>query len=484
MRFCIAERWIAYRKFAAPGRRLALLCALSACSLPLAATELRPEVLDAIRRAAEAASAPAARLPAPALPVLPSASPAGPAAPAPAAAPPAPAAAPRRPASWLPAVRVEGRLQAADIGLVINTADPYSVAVGEYYIRRRGLKPQQVLRLTLPTASTLTRDEFNHLRGRIELRFQGRKPAVQALVLAWAYPYAVDCNSIGGALALGFDADLCANSCQPSRPSRYFNSASTRPWTDLGIRPVMHLAAPTPEDAKALIDRGLLADGSLARRSRGPVTALLLETQDAPRNVRSALYPPVGGLDSAGVNLRVEPALVLPAARRLLMVATGAMRLDFAGPLDWVPGGIGDHLTSYGGALEPWHGQSTVLEWIASGATGSHGTVSEPCNHLQKFPHPQVLLQQYLQGSTLIEAYWKSVAWPQQALFIGEPLAAPFAVTEAMRQQAAAAAAAAAAASQRAAEAAARAASQAPPPAAPPDGSAEAAPKASAPAAE
>ena len=68
-----------------------------------------------------------------------------------------------------------------------------------------------------------------------------------------------------------------------------------------------------------------------------------------------------------------------------------------------------------------------MLAWIASGATASYGTVSEPCNHLQKFPHPQVLLLHYLQGSTAIEAYWKSVAWPQQGLFVGEPLAAPYA---------------------------------------------------------
>jgi uncharacterized protein (TIGR03790 family) len=397
-----------------------------------AATELRPGVLDAIRQAAEAASAPAVRLPPPS--GTPSRSGAG-AAPAPAVAPGAqqsvPARSPRRAPAWLPAVRPTGRLQAEDIGLVINTADPYSLAVGEHYIRRRGLKPQQVLRLSLPTTAVVNRDVFDHLRGRIELRFQGRKPAVQALVLAWSFPYAVDCNSIGGALALGFDAELCANSCLPSRPSRYFNATTSKPWSELGIRPVMHLAAPTVEEAKALIDRGALADGSLALRGRPPVTALLLETQDVPRNVRSVLYPPAGTLGEAGVNLRVEPALVLPAARRLLMVATGAMRLDFGAPLDWVPGGVGDHLTSFGGALEPWHGQSTALEWIASGATGSHGTVSEPCNHLQKFPHPQIFLQQYLQGVTLIEAYWKSLAWPQQSIFIGEPLAAPFAVPEA-----------------------------------------------------
>jgi hypothetical protein len=29
-------------------------------------------------------------------------------------------------------------------------------------------------------------------------------------------------------------------------------------------------------------------------------------------------------------------------------------------------------------------------------------------------------------GATAIEAYWKSVAWPAQGLFVGEPLAAPY----------------------------------------------------------
>lgn len=433
-RFCIAERGFAYWNLRC-ARDLAVAAGLGLAVLTAAgdaaATALPPEVLDVIRQAAEAASAPAVRLPSP------------------------PASPQRRQPAWMPAVRPDGRLQAADIGLVINTADPYSVAVGEHYIRRRGLKPQQVLRVSLPTTAVVNRDVFDHLRGRIELRFQGRQPVVQALVLAWSFPYAVDCNSIGGALAMGFDAELCANSCQPSRPSRYFNASTSRPWSELGIRPVMHLAAPTVEEAKALIDRGALADGSLALRSRPPVTALLLETQDAPRNVRSVLYPPAGTLGDAGVNLRVEPSFVLPASRRLLMVATGAMRLDFGAPLDWVPGGVGDHLTSFGGALEPWHGQSTALEWIASGATGSHGAVSEPCNHLQKFPHPQVFLQQYLQGATLIEAYWKSVAWPQQSLFIGEPLAAPFAIP------AAALAAAREAARRAAADAADRAAAAA-----------------------
>ncbi len=376
MRFCIAKTWIAYWKL---GRwqtsslslslALSLSLSLSMSLVPglfpaeVRAAELRPEVMEAIRQAAEAASAPAVRYPVvPALPVTPPSPPTPPArlGEPPASTPSVPAA--PRPPAWVPVSRSQGRLQAADIGLVINTADPYSVAVGEHYIRRRGLSRQQVLRIALPTGSTLTVEEFESLRGRIDQRF-GRK--TQALALAWAQPYAVGCNSIGGALALGYDAALCDNSCKPSKPSPYFNSPSARPYTDLGLRLSMHLAAPSIEAARALIDRGALADGSLALRDRQPVSVLLLLTPNDPgRGVRAGLYPPAGPMPGLGVNVRVEPALVLPAARRLLMASTGALRLDFPGPLDWVPGGLGDHLTSYGGAIDP--GTDRARSWNGS----------------------------------------------------------------------------------------------------------------------
>jgi hypothetical protein len=43
-----------------------------------------------------------------------------------------------------------------------------------------------------------------------------------------------------------------------------------------------------------------------------------------------------------------------------------------------------------------------------------------------KFPQPAVVIARYTRGETAIEAYWKSVAWPGQGVFVGEPLAAPF----------------------------------------------------------
>ncbi len=318
---------------------------------------------------------------------------------------------------------MQGRLRSRDLGLVINSADPYSVAVGRHYIQARGLTPEQVLRVTLPVRGGLTRSEFDSLQQAIAQHFGA---ATQALALAWVAPYAVECNSITGALALGFDGDLCRQSCGASRPSRYFNTATARPMAELSLRPSMLLAAPSVEQAVALIDRGVAADGSLLLRGRSPVNAMLLTTQDAARNVRAAIYPAPLLMRGPGVELHVAPAADFWTYKRVLMALTGSVKVPLAVQPDWVNGALADHLTSTGGDLLGAHGQSTAMEWIASGATASHGTVSEPCNHLQKFPHPQVLLLHYLQGSTALEAYWKSVAWPQQSLFIGEPLAAPF----------------------------------------------------------
>jgi uncharacterized protein (TIGR03790 family) len=320
--------------------------------------------------------------------------------------------------------RVIGRLTAHDIGLVINTADPYSEAVGQHYIDRRKLAPEQVLRVQLPLRAALTPEEFERLRRQIDEHFGAR---TQALALAWRLPYAVNCNGLTGALALGYDAELCQQSCARSRSSGFFNSRSSRPFEDHGFRLSMQLAARDVAEAKALIDRGVTADRSLGRRGAPPVQAWFLATSDASRSVRARLFPPSGHVRGLNVDIKVERAEAPQQTHRVMLYLTGLRNVAGIDGVDWVPGALADHLTSFGGQLDREEGQMTALAWIGAGATASYGTASEPCNHLQKFPHPQLLLLHYLQGSTAIEAYWKSVAWPQQGVFVGEPLAAPFA---------------------------------------------------------
>lgn len=336
----------------------------------------------------------------------------------------APVAPAMRRAEWIRIPRVDGRLTSKDLGLVINTADPYSVEVGEFYIKARKLKPAQVLRVTLPVKATLTPEEFKALSSAVDARFG---PAVQALALAWTLPYAVNCNSITGALALGYDPAVCQHTCAPSRRSPYFDTATVRPYSDLKLRPSMLLAATDVAMAKAMIRRGVQADASLGLRGGPPVDAYFVTTDDRARSARSPYFPPPGLLRRWGVDVHVETTQAVHDVRRVLLYETGLTQVGQLDTLTWVPGALADHLTSFGGQLDGGNGQMSILAWITSGATATYGTVSEPCSHPQKFPHPQVLLLNYLQGSSAIEAYWKSVAWPQQGVFVGEPLAAPFA---------------------------------------------------------
>ena len=322
--------------------------------------------------------------------------------------------------------RITGRLHATALGVVVNMDDPYSVATAAYYQRQRHLADGQLLRVHLPIKPSLEPQELDALREQITGYF-GQE--IQALALVWRQPYAVACQSITAAVSLGFQPGFCSNTCGVGRNSPLFGNPSHMPWSQLGVRPTMLLAAKDEDGARRLIDRGVQADQTLGAKFGPRSRAVFVVTKDAARNVRSALYPLAGAVGASGmtvVRLNSESSTPAPADD-VIVYQTGQAQLHGLDQVRFLPGALADHLTSFGGVLDGSGGQGTVLDWLGAGATASHGTVSEPCNHLQKFPHPQVLLLNYLQGCTAIEAYWRSVLWPGQGLFVGEPLAAPFA---------------------------------------------------------
>jgi uncharacterized protein (TIGR03790 family) len=142
--------------------------------------------------------------------------------------------------------------------------------------------------------------------------------------------------------------------------------------------------------------------------------------------VRSSSYPLAEKVFRGRIFGRTTKQDAVKYAQDVLFYFTGVINVDGLETLRFVPGAIADHLTSSGGNLTDNTGQMSALRWLEAGATGSYGAVVEPCNIPQKFPSPPVAIAHYLQGETLIEAYWKSVMMPGQGIFIGEPLAAPF----------------------------------------------------------
>ena len=327
-------------------------------------------------------------------------------------------------ACWLLAGLLSSAAQAIDhtqLAVIVNTADPLSVQIGEYYAERRKISFQNVIKVSFPPGKVaLGREEFEVIKGIVDERTLRH---VQAYALTWAAPYRVECMSITAAFAFGIDPTFCAQGCNITQVSRYFNSPSTLPFTQLKMRPTMSIAATTFEQAKALIDRGIASDGTQPSGS-----AYLLSTTDQARNVRSNTYPLVEQLIKGRVFGRAMRQNSVKFVDDVLFYFTGVVQVDGLDTLKFVPGAIADHLTSSGGNLTD-SSQMSALRWLEAGATGSYGTVVEPCNLPQKFPSIPIVVGRYLQGETLIEAYWKSVQMPGQGIFIGDPLAAPFRVT-------------------------------------------------------
>jgi uncharacterized protein (TIGR03790 family) len=319
----------------------------------------------------------------------------------------------------VPATPALAALGPAQLGLVINDADPSSVEVGEYYRRARNIPDSNIVHVRLADRPRkLSAEQFQVLKKQIDA---GLGPNIQAVLMVWTAPYAVECNSITSAYTRGLDLGLCSRSCTPSEPSPYFDSRADKPYTEVGMRLSMLLPTNSVAQARELIDRGVLSGFRLQ-----PATAYYLKTSDTARNSRARFFPRDIVIPPLQLTVKTLQSDSLRDVSDIIVYQTGMLRVSGLETLKFLPGALADHLTSTGGDLLS-DTQMSSLRWLEAGATASYGSVSEPCNFWQKFPQSTVLLNHYLHGATAIEAYWRSVAWPAQGVFIGEPLAAPYA---------------------------------------------------------
>ncbi|NJD07827.1 MAG: TIGR03790 family protein [Methylococcaceae bacterium] len=311
-------------------------------------------------------------------------------------------------------------LEPRQLAIVVNDDDDMSVRIGEYYRERRGIPPENVIHVRFPATSVnLPRDRFSQVKAEVDRQ---TPEFVQAYALAWTKPYRVDCMSITSAMAMGFDPAYCsAKTCGLTRPSGYYNSASSTPRADHKLRPAMLLAGQTDPEVRRMIDRGVASD-----RSYPTGTGYLLKTSDRARSVRSVVFNEAVRVLGGGFHLEQLDTDYIKGKKDVLFYFTGLVQVPELRSLGFAPGAMADHLTSTGGMLSDSR-QMSALRFLEAGATGSYGTVVEPCNLLAKFPNPGVAMLRYGSGDTLIEAYWKSVETPGEGVFIGEPLARPFA---------------------------------------------------------
>jgi uncharacterized protein (TIGR03790 family) len=308
---------------------------------------------------------------------------------------------------------------AKDIAIIVNDSDSLSVRIAKYYQTKRNIPSAQIIHVSFKSGiKALTEAEFKKIKQQVD---EQTPINVQGYVLTWLLPFRVDCMSITTAFAVGFDNAFCAKGCKETRHNPYFNSISSRPYDDFGWRPTMMLAAKGYTAATQLIDRGVAADYTQPKGS-----AYLLKTTDKARSSRAVFFPEVVKKFNKAFSVNYLEKNFIEDQKDVMFYFTGLTHVQKITRNVYLPGAVADHLTSAGGILSG-SVQMSILDWLQAGVTGSYGTVVEPCNFPAKFSNPGVLMDFYLKGNSLIEAYWKSVAEPGQGVFVGEPLAKPFA---------------------------------------------------------
>ncbi|HOX57756.1 MAG TPA: TIGR03790 family protein [Candidatus Paceibacterota bacterium] len=330
--------------------------------------------------------------------------------------------------------------------VVVNQHSTNSVQLGNAYCEQRGVPPQNVLRMTDWTGGAIewSRTSFETcLLNPLLTLLAGRGLTNQAelVLLSMDIPYTVaeggSYNSTTSALFYGFKTNTAPPlppPCLPATCSLPDASFSSYAFSELPFRDAPPDTAPTSAFLAMMLTHNTLAaaEAVLARGVASDSTwptqrVYLAQTADAARNVRYIEF------DNALIDTRIrgQDSLVWTntsstAFTNLLGLQTGLANLTL--PVNaFVPGAMGDSLTSYaGGILGFSGGQTDLLAFLTAGAAGSYGTVKEPCNWLQKFPNPLNYFYQH-RGFCLAEAYYQSLLNPYQGLLVGEPLSAPFA---------------------------------------------------------
>jgi len=363
------------------------------------------------------------------------------------------------------AVSIPARAQSPEnVAVVINDASPASVRIGEYYVRKRAVPADNVIRIKTATDEELSRVAFEATIERpiaAAITRAGLQDRILYLVLTKGVPLRVTGTpGLQGTVA-SVDSELTLlyrrlTGAAPHPPMGtvdnpyYLGDGSVKEAQRFTHRAhdiflVSRLDAFTVEDALGLIDRGIepldagrivldqrarpadalgdrwLAQAAANLRDLGFATRVVLE--DTPGSVRGAR--PVLGYYSWGSNdpsnrQRTFKMGFVPGALAATYASTDA-RTFREPPKGWVPGMPWGKGGSYQASVH-----TLVGDLIREGATGVAGHVAEP--YFQSTVRPQILFPAYLTGFNLIEAFYLAIphlSW--QTVVIGDPLCAPFA---------------------------------------------------------
>jgi uncharacterized protein (TIGR03790 family) len=325
--------------------------------------------------------------------------------------------------------------------VVVNQNCTNSLQLGDDYCEQREVPPQNFLRMTGWTNGSINWSPadfqtylLNPLLAMVASR--GLTNQAQFVLLSMDIPYRVTDgtgqNSTTSALFYGFKTngvpvegiDSCSLPDNSSNSYAYSEMPFSQAKPDTAATNsflAMMLTDTNLAGAEATLTRGVAADFSYPTQ-----TVYLAKTSDPARNVRFIEFDNSVFENQVAGNYAVTRVDTDSTSfTNLFGLLTGLSSFSLATNA-FVPGAVGDSLTSFGGYILENTGQTPALAFLEAGASGSYGTVVEPCNYTNKFPDAVDYFYQ-TRGFSLAEAYYQSVLNPFQGLFVGEPLAAPFA---------------------------------------------------------
>lgn len=365
--------------------------------------------------------------------------------------------------SWLLGLLFASAAHAGGISddaiLIIDPTDPQSVYLGHYYQAARGVPAANVIYLEPTAANYDAHRAFQELAVEGTAAARSIAPHVDYVIVAPVDEYFVSAPglvtdgcatvsrfALSSVYTFSFISDTIAAGGLPSSTRNHYASASTaarafdsqigwsfgnpvpfpsadRYWIGAQLACTAPLGN-TTEEIIALIDRSVAAD---ATHPGG--TFYYMRTTDVARS--GPRDPSFASMVSAlagfgGTGLLLDQ--VLPTGMHdCLGIMTGWAAPDIeGGDFTILPGAFCDHLTSFAGHFGT-ASQTKMSRWIAKGASGSVGTVQEPCNYSGKFPHARIHVL-YYQGMSLGESALRSLDFlPFQGLVYGDPLTRPFA---------------------------------------------------------
>jgi uncharacterized protein (TIGR03790 family) len=338
-----------------------------------------------------------------------------------------------------------------EILLLVNGESRDSVEVGETYARLRGVPVQNIVTLSLPeqaynTRLRVTPAEFTELIWQPAIEAMERR-GIRDHILAWTYsvdfPTRVAVEPMVSIQGLTFlrnrlpspEAVKRGSYRSPlfagpvNRHAEGYRSQTLESYSVL-LRDNMPLpsmtlgftrmSGNTKEEVLQCLRRGIQSDYTAPKG-----TVYFVTNKDIRSTARDWQFPAaVRALGRLGV--KATSLSRMPSGKSDIMgLMTGAMIVDPGESNAYLPGSIGEHLTSWAGCFN-MPAQTKLSVWIRAGAVASAGTVVEPYGNWHKFPNAWLFVH-YASGCCVLESFYQSLYCPMQTIVVGDPLARPWA---------------------------------------------------------